>query len=176
MEVIGWALPPHYDAQAKKLYWAEELSFDGDTAHTLNYKIRVLGRRGVLVLNAVSAMNQLPLVQEATPAALAMVQFNSGNRYADFVKGDHVAAYGVGALIIGGHRGEGRVLQAADSGPAGGEEADHCRDRGGGGVLPPLFPGKKKPPTPQPSPRRDLTARGRLSRRCDGHGRWSRRH
>ena len=113
-------LPPHYDAQAKKLYWAEELSFDGDTAHTLNYKIRVLGRRGVLVLNAVSAMNQLPLVQEATPAALAMVQFNSGNRYADFVKGDHVAAYGVGALIIGGIAGKGRVLQALlDSGPAG---------------------------------------------------------
>jgi len=74
-----------------------------DTAHTLNYKIRVLGRRGVLVLNAVSAMNQLPLVQEATPAALAMVEFNPGNRYADFVKGkDHMAAYGVGALIIGG--------------------------------------------------------------------------
>jgi len=102
-EVVGWALPPRYDAQTKKLYWAEELSFDGDTAHTLNYKIRVLGRRGVLVLNAVSAMNQLPLVQEATPAALAMVEFNPGNRYADFVKGkDHMAAYGVGALIIGG--------------------------------------------------------------------------
>jgi uncharacterized membrane-anchored protein len=101
--VVGWALPPHYDAETKKLYWAEELSFDGDTAHTLNYKIRVLGRRGVLVLNAVSAMNQLPLVQEATPAALAMVEFNPGNRYADFVKGkDHMAAYGIGALILGG--------------------------------------------------------------------------
>ena len=101
-EVVGWALPPHYDAQTKKLYWAKELSFDGDTAHTLNYNIRVLGRRGVLVLNAVSAMNQLPLVQEATPAALAMVEFNPGNRYADFMKGDHVAAYGIGALILGG--------------------------------------------------------------------------
>jgi uncharacterized membrane-anchored protein len=102
-EVVGWALPPRYDAQTKKLYWAEELSVDGDTVHTLNYKIRVLGRRGVLVLNAVSAMNQLPLVQDATPAALAMVEFNAGNRYADFVKGhDRVAAYGIGALIIGG--------------------------------------------------------------------------
>jgi uncharacterized membrane-anchored protein len=102
-EVVGWALPPRYDAQTKKLYWAEELSFDGDTLHTLNYKIRVLGRRGVLVLNAVSAMSQLPLVQEATPAALAMVEFNPGNRYADFIKGkDHMAAYGIGALIIGG--------------------------------------------------------------------------
>jgi uncharacterized membrane-anchored protein len=103
MEVVGWALPPRYDAQAKKLYWAEELKFGDDTSHTLNYKIRVLGRRGVLVLNAVSAMDQLPLVQEATPAALAMVDFNPGNRYADFVKGrDHMAAYGIGALIIGG--------------------------------------------------------------------------
>ena len=103
MEVVGWALPPHYDEQTKKLYWAKELSFGDDTVHTLNYNIRVLGRRGVLVLNAVSAMNQLADVQEATPAALAMVEFNPGNRYADFVKGkDHVAAYGIGALIIGG--------------------------------------------------------------------------
>ena len=103
MEVIGWAVPPHYDAQTKKLYWAKELRFGDDTSHTLNYNIRVLGRRGVLVLNAVSAMDQLPLVQQATPAALAMVEFNPGNRYADFVKGhDHMAAYGIGALIVGG--------------------------------------------------------------------------
>jgi uncharacterized membrane-anchored protein len=103
IEVVGWALPPTYDAQAKKLYWGEEIAFGDDTTHTLNYKIRVLGRRGYLVLNAVSAMNQLAMVQEATPAALAMVEFNAGNRYADYVKGkDKVAAYGIGALILGG--------------------------------------------------------------------------
>ena len=29
MHLIGWAEPPRYDAAAKKLYWAKELSSDG---------------------------------------------------------------------------------------------------------------------------------------------------
>jgi uncharacterized membrane-anchored protein len=37
------------------------------------------------------------------PDALAMVDFDAGNRYADYVPGkDKVAAYGIGALILGG--------------------------------------------------------------------------
>ena len=50
--LIGWAEPPSYDAAAHKLYWAKELAFADNPDHTLNYNIRVLGRRGVLVLNA----------------------------------------------------------------------------------------------------------------------------
>src|SRR4051812_21520311 len=58
--LVGWAEPPAYDAAAHKLYWAKELAFDNRPEHTLNYNIRILGRRGVLVLNAVSDMKQLP--------------------------------------------------------------------------------------------------------------------
>ena len=53
IELIGWAAPPRYDQTAHKLYWAKELSFGGEPEHTLNYDIRALGRRGVLV-NAVA--------------------------------------------------------------------------------------------------------------------------
>lgn len=103
IELVGWAAPPRYDAAAKKLYWAKELRFADSTSTTLNYDIRVLGRRGVLSLNCVAAMDQLQAIQQRAPEILSMVEFNQGNRYADFAPStDKVAAYGVGALIAGG--------------------------------------------------------------------------
>jgi len=102
IELVGWAEPPHYDAVAHKLYWAKELAFGSDPGHTLNYCIRILGRRGVLHLNAVAAMDHLPTIHERTPEVLAAVHFNDGHRYTDYVHGtDKVAEYGVGGLILG---------------------------------------------------------------------------
>jgi len=100
--LVGWAEPPHYDATAHKLYWAKELKFGSSTDHTLNYAIRILGRRGVLQLNAVSGIEQLAAVKERTPDVLASVEFNEGHRYADYLPGtDKAAAYGIGGLILG---------------------------------------------------------------------------
>ena len=101
--LVGWAEPPHYDATAHKLYWAKELKFGSSQDHTLNYAIRILGRRGVLQLNAVSSIGQLAAVKEGTPDVLAAVEFNEGHRYADYLPGtDKAAAYGIGGLILGG--------------------------------------------------------------------------
>lgn len=103
MELVGWAAPPRYDAATKKMYWAKELSFAGSDEHTLNYNLRLLGRRGVLVLNAVAGISQLPEIEQATPTILRMVEFQQGHRYADFTPGkDKVAAYGLAALVAGG--------------------------------------------------------------------------
>jgi len=100
--LVGWAEPPHYDAATHKLYWAKELKFGSSTDHTLNYSIRILGRRGVLVLNAVSSIGQLDVVKKGTPDVLAAVEFNEGHRYADYLPGtDKAAAYGIGGLIVG---------------------------------------------------------------------------
>jgi uncharacterized membrane-anchored protein len=102
IELLGWAAQPHYDAQGKKLHWAKELRFGDSDINTLNYNIRVLGRKGVLVLNFVANMDQLPEIQANVPAVLAMTEFNDGSRYADFDPDiDQVAAYGIGALIAG---------------------------------------------------------------------------
>lgn len=102
IELLGWAAQPHYDAQGKKLHWAKELRFGDSDINTLNYNIRVLGRKGVLVLNFIANMDQLPEIQENVPAVLAMTEFNGGSRYADFDPDiDQVAAYGIGALIAG---------------------------------------------------------------------------
>ena len=103
IELVGWASPPRYDSTAKKLYWAKELKFGDSPEHTLNYNLRLLGRRGVLVLNAVAGMSQLKAVEAATPSILAAVNFQDGHRYADFKEGtDKTATYGLAALVAGG--------------------------------------------------------------------------
>jgi len=100
--LVGWAEPPHYDAAAHKLYWAKELAFSPDSAHTLNYNIRVLGRRGVLVLNAVAGIDQLAAIRTETRDVLNAVEFNEGHRYADYLPStDKAAAYGITGLILG---------------------------------------------------------------------------
>lgn len=102
VELIGWASQPHYDDQGKKLHWAKELKFGDSETNTLNYNIRVLGRKGVLVLNFIANMDQLADIQQHVPTVLAMTDFNQGHRYAEFDPDmDEVAAYGIGALIAG---------------------------------------------------------------------------
>ena len=103
VQLVGWATPPRYDAATHKLYWAQEIKFGGQSVNTLNYNIRLLGRRGVLVLNAVASIGQLHDVEAATPTLLSMVDFQEGHRYADFKPStDKVATYGIAALIAGG--------------------------------------------------------------------------
>lgn len=102
VSLVGWAKPPFYDAQAKKLYWAKELKFGTQEENTLNYNVRILGRKGVLVMNAISGIGQLPQVEEHMKQVIAFTDFTKGNRYSDFDPGvDKVAAYGIAALIGG---------------------------------------------------------------------------
>lgn len=103
VDLLGWAAPPRYDAASKKLYWAKELQFEGSEGRTLNYDIRVLGRKGYLSLSAIAGMGELGDVQAGMQNLLPMVEFDAGARYADYdAKTDKVAAYGLAALIGGG--------------------------------------------------------------------------
>lgn len=103
IDLVGWAAKPYYDKAAKKLYWAKELKFGGAADNTLNYNIRILGRKGVLVLNAVAPMKQLPAIQTDMKDVLAFTNFNGGHAYGDFdPKVDKTAAYGLAALVAGG--------------------------------------------------------------------------
>lgn len=102
VDLVGWARPPHYDAATNKLYWAKELSFQGTDENTLNYNIRVLGRHGVLILNAVANMSQLADIEVQMQDVLAFTNFEEGFQYDDFDPDvDTVAAYGIGALVAG---------------------------------------------------------------------------
>ena len=103
VDLLGWAEPPRYDAATHKMYWAKRFRVEGETGDTLNYDIRMLGRKGVLELNAIASVDQLPTIDAQTPQILGMVDFKEGNRYADFdPKVDKVATYGLAALVAGG--------------------------------------------------------------------------
>lgn len=103
MTLIGWAEQPSYDPARHKLFWAKELHTEGSNENGLNYHIRVLGREGVLVLNAVAGMDQLAQVGSEMKKLTAFTDFTPGNRYADFDgKTDKLADYGLAALVAGG--------------------------------------------------------------------------
>lgn len=103
MTLVGWAETPRYDKSSHKLYWAKELRTEGDTANGLNYNIRVLGREGVLVLNAVSSMSQIAEIKKEMKNVTAFTDFTPGNRYTDYnAATDKTAEYGLAALVAGG--------------------------------------------------------------------------
>ena len=102
LDLIGWAAPPYYDKERKVLHWAKELHAEDAEGNTLNYNVRVLGRKGVLVLNAVAGMEALEEVKNNIPAVLDMASFNPGYTYEEFDSNvDEVAAWTVGGLVAG---------------------------------------------------------------------------
>jgi uncharacterized membrane-anchored protein len=152
VELIGWATPPHYDAATHKLYWAKEVHFGGRKTNTLNYNIRMLGRRGVLVLNAVANMRQLDAVEKATPAILETVNFQDGHRYADFDSStDKVATYGIAALVLGGIAAKAGIFKLILVGILAAKKFIVLAAIAVGGYLKRLFGRKKTPPNPASS-------------------------
>jgi uncharacterized membrane-anchored protein len=102
LELVGWAASPHYDNATHKLYWAQNFKSDDSEENSLNYDVRVLGRTGVLSLNAVAPMKNLSQIETDMKEVLTLADFNEGNRYQDFNSStDNVAAYGIGALVAG---------------------------------------------------------------------------
>lgn len=100
--LVGWAQPPRYDQGAHTLHWAKELRFGDAQEHTLNYNIRVLGREGVLVLNAVAGMSQFQDIRPQLDQVVGAARFVSGQRYEDFdASSDKLAGYGLAALVAG---------------------------------------------------------------------------
>lgn len=100
--IVGWASKPYYDPKRHILHWAKEIKFGKDSLNTLNYNVRVLGRKGVLVLNAIATMDNITAVKADIPHVLSIVNFSDGNKYTDFDSGiDEVAAWTIGGLVAG---------------------------------------------------------------------------
>jgi uncharacterized membrane-anchored protein len=101
--LMGWAQAPTYDAKTKTLIWARNISFDGQKENTLNYDVRTLGRTGVLSLNMVDSMSNLPTVREAAKGLSDTVKFDPGSAYADYNSStDKLADYGLAGLVAAG--------------------------------------------------------------------------
>lgn len=102
IEIIGWASKPFYDEDKKVLHWAKEIKFGDNEDNTLNYNVRILGRKGVMVFNAVAPMGELSQVQKSINPVLASFAYADGAKYKDFdPELDNVAAWTIGGLVAG---------------------------------------------------------------------------
>jgi uncharacterized membrane-anchored protein len=101
--LVGWAQPPTYDKARHEMIWARDIRFAGQTDDSLNYDVRLLGRKGFVSLNLVSTMSQLPAVRADAAALAAAAAFDPGSAYADYKAGsDKKAEYGVAGLVAAG--------------------------------------------------------------------------
>lgn len=105
IEITGWAEPPAYEASTHRLVWAmssKEKGAPADAALGVNYNTYALGREGYLSLNFVTDLKDLPAQKPDAKALLGALEFDKGKRYEDFDSAtDHVAEYGLAALVVG---------------------------------------------------------------------------
>ncbi len=97
----GWHVPPHYDANTKRLEWGMRLRDEKGGIH-INYTSRLLGRSGVMSAVLVSSPATLNQDMGAFQGALRGYEFVGGERYAEYKPGDRIAEYGLAALVLGG--------------------------------------------------------------------------
>ncbi|MEA3038160.1 MAG: hypothetical protein QOE79_673, partial [Sphingomonadales bacterium] len=100
--LVGWAQPPSYDAASHSVVWAQNIAFDGQSDNSLNYDVRMLGRKGVLSLNMITAMSKLAETRADAEKLARSADFTAGARYADFKEGDDTAGYGIAGLVAAG--------------------------------------------------------------------------
>jgi uncharacterized membrane-anchored protein len=98
----GWYVPPHYDPQTKHLEWGLRLKTPGEAEPTINYTVRLLGRKGYEAVTLVSSPERLDADVKELKTILASFTFNAGESYDEFKPGDHVAEFGLAALVAGG--------------------------------------------------------------------------
>ena len=97
----GWEVPPHYDSQTKRLEWGTRLRNEQGRTN-VNYTSRLLGRSGVMSATLVTGTSSLAADAATFKTALEQFSYASGESYSEFKQGDKLAAYGLGALILGG--------------------------------------------------------------------------
>lgn len=110
LQVLGWQTPPFYNPATNNLEWAIRLS-SSDGTRMVNYKTKLLGRRGVMDVVLVCDEEEMAAVVPEYQKLLTGYAFQKEESYAAFRKGDKVAEYGLTGLILGGG-----LLVAAKSG------------------------------------------------------------
>ena len=100
LEIVGWEVPPKYDASTHNLEWAIRATSEGRPI--LNYNTRLLGRKGVMEVVLIVEPEKLPDTLPVFRNLLAGYSFTSGQTYAEYRPGDKVAKYGLAALVLGG--------------------------------------------------------------------------
>jgi uncharacterized membrane-anchored protein len=101
LHVTGWAEPPRYDERTNNLVWAT-LAQSEDGGKSVNYNMRLLGRRGLVSAVLVEDPELLAKSKPFAYAAMDKFSFKPGSTYAEWRQGDKVAEYGLTALVAAG--------------------------------------------------------------------------
>jgi uncharacterized membrane-anchored protein len=105
LEIVGWSEKPVYDAGRQRLVWAmtsREIGAGPDAPQTVNYNTYALGRDGYFSINLVTTVPELESLKSLARDQIDALDYNPGKHYADFdAKSDHVAEYGLAALVVG---------------------------------------------------------------------------
>lgn len=101
MWLKGWAVQPKYLSSNHTLIWAKRFSANGDDV--INYDMRILGKSGLVSVNAVVGQDDLSEVQTQESKMINSVQFREGYRYSDFDSSrDKISDWTIGGLVAGG--------------------------------------------------------------------------
>lgn len=101
-QLIGWADQPFYDKNRKALHWAKHLHSDKEKNDWMNYDLRVLGKDGFVVIQAVCGMDFHANIKQQVSSIIDSVFFDQGYTYEDFNPDhDHFAEWTLGGLIAG---------------------------------------------------------------------------
>lgn len=105
VDIVGWAIEPRYDPETNVLEWATKAEFtspDGNKEISVNYKTKILGRKGVMNIIVVCDPDELDTVLPQYKTLMQGFNFIEGEKYAEYKPGDRVAQYGLAALVAGG--------------------------------------------------------------------------
>ena len=97
----GWFIAPRYDKETRRLEWATLLRSDSGEK-VVNFSTKILGRRGHMDAVLVSDPQNLEADIKEFKTALKGFDYVSGERYSEWKQGEKIAAYGLGALVLGG--------------------------------------------------------------------------
>jgi uncharacterized membrane-anchored protein len=111
MHTVGWLIAPTYDAAKSTARWAVELEENGE--RFANIQVIKLGRHGYHQITWAGPVRGA----DGTPMFLQTMidshSYDDGFRYADYVEGDQLAGFGIGALVtasaVGSKPGKGLI-------------------------------------------------------------------
>ena len=98
----GWIVLPHYDPTTKYLEYGVRLHSSASPQPVVNYTMRLLSRHGYETVTLVTRPETLDQDVQDLHQVLGGFKFNAGETYGEFRPGDHVAEFGLGALVLGG--------------------------------------------------------------------------
>ncbi len=102
MTLLGWYFPPRYDSVSKRLEWGTKLQEDSTKSITVNVTTKILGRGGYTTAILVSNPESLETDLIDFKQAIKNYDYVNGEKYREWKEGDKVAAFGLGALVLGG--------------------------------------------------------------------------